>query len=83
MSARRWRVDLGSLAYACRRSSPALLNAGGAPSATRLARLAGVDRSTLASVLKGTTAAPSSSFMCCLADALGVDVLDLMVEEER
>jgi transcriptional regulator with XRE-family HTH domain len=49
---------------------------------SRLARDSRVSRSTLYQILYGGIASPGVSVMVQLADTLGVDVHDLLVEKE-
>lgn len=73
-----YRVDPDCVKYAMRKAGYEYGKGG----ASRLARDSGVSRSTLGQILSREIASPGVSVMVQLADTLGVDVHDLLVDND-
>lgn len=75
-----YRVDPDCVKYAMSKAGYKYGKGGGV---SRLARDSGIARSTLDIILKGGVSSPGVSVMVQIADTLGVDVHDLLVENDR
>lgn len=73
-----YRVDPDCVKYAMRKAGYEYGKGG----ASRLARDSGVSRTTLGQILNMGIASPGVSVMVQLADTLGVDVHDLLVDND-